>query len=220
MNLRKDQKILVWACVAALAIWMVTPLRFLLLPLVYFNTHVHELCHALATVLTGGKVAFVEVFADGSGVTQTRGGSALLISSAGYVGSAIVGGFLVYFSRTAESARKMLWIAMAFLTLGMLFFVRGDTVGVVSGLGWIVALCLGAAFLKGDSAVFAGQFLGIQQCLTSAHSFLALITVTASDAGHSDAANLEQATRVPAILWSIGWLVFGLFAIGLGIRAS
>ncbi len=220
MKLRNDQRLLAWACVAALAIWVVTPLRFLLLPLIYYNTHIHELCHAIAAVVSGGRVGFIEVFGDGSGVTQTQGGSGFLIASAGYVGSSIVGGILVFGSRTAESARKMLWVAAAFIAFAMVFFVRGDAIGVATGIGWMVALGLGAMFLKGDSAVFAAQFLGIQQCLTSAHAFLALIAVTANDLGHSDAANLEQATGVPAILWSLLWLGFGLFAIGVGIKAS
>jgi hypothetical protein len=220
MKLRKDQRLLVWACVAALALWIVTPLRFLLLPLIYYNTHIHELCHAIAAIVTGGQVGFIEVFGDGSGLTQTRGGSGFLIASAGYVGSSIVGGILVFGSRTPASAKKMLLLAAAFIAFAMVFFVRGDAIGIITGFGWLVALGLCSKFLNGDSAVFAAQFLGIQQCLTSFQSFLALIAVTANDLGHSDAANMEEATHVPAILWSLLWLGFGLFAIGVGIKAS
>ena len=220
MSLRKDQRILVWACVASLALWVVAPLRILLLPLIYYNTHIHELSHALVSVATGGSVDHIKVFANGGGVTLSMGGSLMLTSSAGYVGSALVGGILVFGSRTAESARKMLWIAASFLALGMLFFVRGDTVGVLSGFFWIAALALCARFLKGDNAVFAAQFLGVQQCLTSAQAFLALVAVTANDLGHSDAANMEAATGIPAILWSLLWLAIGLGVIGLGLRAS
>jgi hypothetical protein len=218
--MKKHQKILVWACVAALAVWVVAPLRILLLPLVYYNTHVHELCHALAGVLTGGKVDFVHVLANGSGVTQTAGGNPFLLSSAGYVGSSIVGGLLILGSGTSESARKMLWVAAGFLAFSMLFFVRGDAVGVLSGLAWIAALSLGALLLRGDGAVFAAQFLGAQQCLTSLQAFLALIAVTANDLGHSDAGNMEQFTGVPAIVWSLAWLAFSLVAIGVGLRAA
>jgi hypothetical protein len=220
MKLRKEQKLLVWVCVAALAVWIVTPLRFLLLPLIYYNTHIHELCHALAALVTGGRVNVIEVYASGSGLTETMGGSAVFISSAGYVGSAVVGGMLVFGSRRAESAKKMLWVAAGFLAFAMMFFVRGDVVGVLSGLAWIAALGAGAKFLKGDHAVFAAQFLGVQQCLTSAHAFLALIAVTANDLGHSDAANMEKVTRVPAIVWSVVWLLFGLAVIGLGVRSA
>jgi hypothetical protein len=220
MKLRKDQRLLVWACVAALALWVVTPLRFLLLPLIYYNTHVHELSHALATILTGGQVGFIKVFADGSGVTLSQGGNGFLVASAGYVGSSIVGGILVFGSRTAASAKRMLLLAAVFIAFALVFFVRGDAVGVATGIGWLAALGLCSMFLVGDAAVFAAQFLGVQQCLTSVQSFLALIAVTANDLGHSDAANMEQATHVPAIVWSLLWLAFSLLAIGVGIKAS
>ena len=90
MQLRKDQSILLIAGVLSLAIWLLPLLRPILLPLQYYNTHVHELAHALATVLTGGAVEYVSVFANGGGVTLSAGGFGPLIASAGYVGSAIV----------------------------------------------------------------------------------------------------------------------------------
>ena len=220
MALKKHQKTLVWASAAALALWLVAPLRFLLLPLVFYNTHVHELCHAIAAMLTGGGVGTILVMPDGSGLTTTVGGSEFFISSAGYVGSSIVGGILVFGSRTAQSARKMLWVAAGFLALSMLLFVRGEAAGVLIGLAWIVALGMGALLLNGDAAVFAAQFLGVQTCLTSLQSFLVLIRVAAGDLGHSDASNMEAATHVPAIVWSLLWLAFSLAVIGLGIRAS
>jgi hypothetical protein len=220
MALRRDQTILLWACVAALAVWVVAPLRFLLLPLIYYNTHIHELCHALATVLSGGSVGAVEVYASGSGATFSRGGSLFLIASAGYVGSTIVGGLMVFGSRTWESARRMLWVAFWFLAVGMALFVRGDVVGVLSGFAWLAALGAGARWLKGDGAVFATQFLGAQLCLTSAHSFFVLLQISAGNLGHSDAANMQDATGIPAILWAVGWLAFSLFVVGLGLHRA
>jgi hypothetical protein len=220
MSLKRHQKTLLWAVLAALALWTVSPLRWLLLPLIYYNTHVHELCHALATVATGGQVGLVEVYADGSGSTLSAGGSAMLVGSAGYVGSAIVGGLLVFGSGSAESARRILWVAFGFLAFGMAFFVRGDTVGVVSGLAWMVALAAAAKWLKGDALVFSAQFLGVQQCLTSAQSMLVLLRITVGDLGHNDAANLQRITGVPAVVWAFAWLCFGVFVVGMGLRAA
>lgn len=220
MKLKSHQKILVWACVAALAVWLVVPLRFLLLPLVYYNTYIHEFCHALAGLFTGGIVDFVKIHADGSGVTQTAGGNPLLLATSGYVGSSVVGGMLVYFSRTEKGARRMLWIATAFIGLGMLLFVRGDAVGVFAGFGWLLALSASALLMPANAAVFTAQFLGVQQCLTSLYSFLVLIKVSSGDYGHSDASNMQMATGVPAVVWSLVWMLIGVAAIGVGLRAS
>jgi hypothetical protein len=217
---RGHQKTLVWVCLAALAVWVISPLRFLLLPLIYFNTYVHELSHAFATLLTGGNVREMKIFADGSGVTLSVGGIGFVLASAGYVGSAIVGGLLVYCSRTVKGAKQMLLVAAAFIGFGMFLFVRGDTVGVLAGIGWLAALLAAAFFFEGPAAVFAAQFLGVQQCLTSVFAFLVLIRVTNGDLGHSDATNMQDMTHVPAIVWSLLWMALGIAAIGIGLRAS
>ncbi|HXH61726.1 MAG TPA: M50 family metallopeptidase [Fimbriimonadaceae bacterium] len=220
MTLRKDQRMLLWASLASVALWAIAPLRFFVLPLIFYNTHIHELCHALTAVLTGGRVDYILIDPSGSGVTLTHGGSPMLVSAAGYVGSSVVGGLLVYFSRTAESARKMLWVAAGFLAFSMVFFVRGETIGVVTGLLWLVALAAGAMLLRGNAAIFATQFLGVQQCLTSAQALLILFEITSNNLGDNDATNMQAFTHVPAVVWAVLWLLFSLFAVGLGIRAS
>lgn len=220
MALRKDQRLLVWASVASIAVWAVPFLRWVLLPLIYYNTHIHELCHALAAVVTGGAVEHIKVFANGGGETLTVGGSPFLLATSGYVGSAIVGGLLIYGSRTVEGARKMLWVAAGFIALSMTFFVRGETVGVLAGLGWLAALVAMAVWLKGDAKIFAVQFLGIQQCLTSVYAFLTLLAITSSSRGHSDATNMENATHLPAMFWAVIWLLTALGAMGFAIKAS
>ena len=220
MALRKDQRLLIWASVASLAVWAVPFLRPVLLPLIYFNTHIHELCHALAAVVTGGSAYPILVSADGSGVTVTIGGSPFLLATSGYVGSAIVGGLLIFGSRSVEGAKKMLWVAAGFIALSMVFFVRGETVGVLAGLGWLAALVAMAVWLKGDAKIFAVQFLGIQQCLTSVYAFLTLLAITSSSRGHSDATNMEKATHLPAMFWAVVWLLTALAAMGFAIKAS
>lgn len=220
MTLKRHQKILLWACVASLVVWIVPPLRWALLPLVFYNTHIHELAHALAAIGTGGSVDYIQVFSNGGGVTLTRGGSALLLSSAGYVGSAIVGGIILYGSRSTESARKMMFVAMAFLSLSMVFFVRGDGFGVGMGALWIIGLFFAGRHLKGDAAVFAAQFLGIQQCLTSAQAFVPLLIVASNGSVHNDAGNLQQVTGIPAVIWASLWLVISLGAIWIGLSRS
>ena len=212
---------LIWASALSLALWVVPLLRLALLPLIYYNTHIHELCHALAGELSGGDVDFIHVFADGSGVTRTLGGSAVLLATAGYVGSAIVGGMLIFGSRTVTSAKRMLWIAAGFLAISMVFFVRGELVGVLTGIGWTFTLGAMAYWLKGDANIFAVQFLGVQQCLTSVYAFLALIKVSSLPGNQpSDAANMEKITHVPAMVWAVLWLLIALAAIGFGIRSA
>jgi len=106
MKLRADQSSLLGATALALALQWVPILRPLSLPFIYLNTHLHELMHAIATVLTGGMAGRIEVYADGSGVTLSAGGFMPIIASAGYMGSMLAGTGLLMASRTPESARK------------------------------------------------------------------------------------------------------------------
>lgn len=213
MALRRDQKTLLFAAVASFALWAVPLLRPFALPLVYLNTHIHELCHALMAHATGGAASHIMVFANGSGVTPVSGGSIFLSASAGYVGTAIVGALLLASSRTLKGARSMLWTTFAFLAVSLLLFVRGDTIGILSALLWLGALPLMAYRLKGEWVLFAGQFLGLQMALTSLQSLLVLLKVTVSPEPRSDALILQQVTGVPAIVWAVGWSAFGLAAI-------
>ena len=65
--------------------WIVYPLRLLV---VFF----HELSHGLAAIVTGGRVIEIQLDPREGGLAVTQGGSPLLIASAGYLGSLIIGG--------------------------------------------------------------------------------------------------------------------------------
>ncbi|MEO7453256.1 MAG: M50 family metallopeptidase, partial [Fimbriimonadales bacterium] len=70
----------------SLALWLVPLFRPILTPLIYFNTHIHELCHALMGMATGGSVLRVVVESNGNGHALIGGGNLILTASAGYVG--------------------------------------------------------------------------------------------------------------------------------------
>ena len=220
MSLRRDQWTLLGASMASVTLWAIPFLRPFALPLIYLNTHIHELCHAVTTIATGGAVENIIVLGDGSGSTPVIGGSMFLIASAGYVGSALVGGVLLAFSRTPKQATSMLWLTFGFVLASLVLFVRGDWIGVWSGVFWVLTLALLARELRGPNAVFAAQFLGMQMALTSLQAFLVLLKITSVTETRSDALILQQVTGIPAFTWALGWFVFGLFSIGLALLSA
>ncbi len=220
MALRRDQSTLLSAGLVSVLLWVVPILRWVALPLIYLNTHIHELCHAVTAIATGGHPLYISVFADGSGVTPVEGSLMLLTASAGYTGTALIGGLLIAVSRKESSARTMVWLTFACMLLSLVVFVRGDAVGIFSAVFWVLALGWMGARLKGQNIVFAAQFLGLQMALTSIQSFLALIQVTTSLERHSDALILEQASGIPSIVWAVGWMIFGVFCIGFGLWSA
>jgi Peptidase M50B-like len=98
-------------------------------PFLIFSTLIHETSHAIAAVITGGTVESLIVRINGSGVTYTRGGLQLLISSAGYVGTTLFGALLLILSRKQVNVRPVL-IACALLT----FLVTAIFVGHTNNL--------------------------------------------------------------------------------------
>lgn len=186
-----------------------------MLPLVYLNTHVHELGHAVTAIITGGSVQYILVNADGSGLAPVSGGFLPLIAAAGYVGSSVVGGALIAAGARIGSAQKALQLFTALLAISMVFFVRGDWVGVLSGVAWLVALAALSSSKHEGWVRGAVTFLGIQLALTSLQAFAVLWGANVLNA-HSDAEIMERTTGLPAVVWSLFWLALSLVAIWRG----
>ena len=68
----------------------------ILYPFTLLVTYLHEFGHALGAILTGGKVNALQINSDGSGYTETVGGSRAVILMGGYIGSALLGNLLFY----------------------------------------------------------------------------------------------------------------------------
>lgn len=207
------QKILLASIGLSSAMWIVPFLWFLWLPLIYLNTHIHELAHALTALATGGQVQHILVFANGGGVTPVMGGSILLIASAGYVGSTLTGAAMLLQSKSADGARKALMLAGFILLFSLIFFVRGDLIGVLTGIGWTVFLFASGAKMSAKWATFFARFLGVALCLASLEAYKYLFASTMVPDAHSDAAIMQSVTGVPAVVWATAWFVFSLVVL-------
>ena len=77
---------------AALVLWETPWIK----PFRVFVVMVHEMCHAVAALVTGGEVLEMRTAWAEHGYTLSRGGWPLIIVSAGYVGSALLGAGLIW----------------------------------------------------------------------------------------------------------------------------
>ncbi len=218
--LRPHQTALVSAAVAAAVGYAVPIAHLFLLPLQYLNTHIHELCHAIAAIGTGGDPAQILVFANGSGVTPVSGGLLPLVASAGYVGASLIGGAIILLARTPERAKTVLRVLAGMLAFSMLVWVRGDVVGIISGIAWIGILWALSSYLKGMSVLFVTQFIGLQQCLNALGSMYTLLQISAYPSADSDAKVMASVTHVPSMFWALAWTLFSLVAMALTLRKA
>lgn len=216
--MKRHQKLLI-AALVAVAVLQVLPFGGLLsLPFVYLNTHLHELCHAVVAVLTGGTPLQIQVYSDGSGITPIQGGWMIPVASAGYVGCALIGGAMIFAGRTSKGAHRVFLLTAIAMSASLLLFVRGDGIGIVSGVFWCAVLWISTAKLTGEAAVFGAQFMGALQCLNALQSFGALLHLSRVSQEAGDAAIMQQITGVPAVIWASFWtlLAVGILIYSLG----
>ena len=211
---------LVAVSLLAFAIWVLPITRPLGLPLLFLNTHIHELCHAISALATSGKVAYIVVYSNGSGVTPVAGGNLPLLAMSGYVGSALVGGLLIGASRRSDTARKAMWVLTTGLAISMVLFVRGELLGWFAGIFWVI-VCGAAVWKLGTEAIrLFTAFIGVQQCLTSVHALLVLYRISAGTEMQSDAQLMQQATHIPSVVWAIIWMFLSALCMGWGVRQA
>ncbi|MCE9557825.1 MAG: M50 family metallopeptidase [Armatimonadetes bacterium] len=218
--MKLHQKQLLIAIFAVLILQVLPFGGIVALPFVYLNTHLHELCHALAAVATGGTPEKIVVFADGSGVTPITGGWLTVFAPAGYVGCTLIGGAMILAARTGKGAKNVFFVTAILLTLSCLLYVRGDLVGLISGWGWCAVMWLAWQKLSGEKSTLGAQFLGALQCLNSFQAFSALIQISARGSQPTDAVLMQNATGIPALVWATIWGIFSAVVLGLTLRRA
>jgi hypothetical protein len=191
-------------------------LKWALYPFDILNTHLHEMFHALATVATGGQVDSIHVFKSTEGVTQSRGGMPTVILMSGYLGSSLFGAFMIVACRSERADRIWLCVLSGLVFFSNIFWVRGDIVGWPIGILWPALIVFASMRLKGQTLMLAAQFLAVQQCLNSIKSLRDLVILSGSP-NTTDAQMLADVTHIPAMVWAILWMIFGVFGIGAAV---
>lgn len=177
-------------------------------PFRWAETFYHESSHALACLLTGGRVARLTLHWRGGGSLTSRGGSRLLILLAGYPGAALWGAAIYLGGHALQTQGLQLWLMLelAFLGLAALLWARNLTTWLIMGLiGGTYALALN--FPHHTALPWLVQFVGLYVLLNAIRAPLHLI-----DGQHvGDGAQLADLFLiVPEIIWVALWFAFGL----------
>lgn len=208
-------KLLVFASLLTLALWFIPFAGVITYPIRLFVTFIHETGHALAALATFGGVNRVELAWNGSGLTFTRGGLGLLISSAGYLTTTVYGAGLLLFLRRERNARAAAIGTGALLLLITALF-GGNIVAWLAGLVFGVG-CL-ALGLKGQPKLvhFLMSFLAVQCLLNAFYDLRAVLYLSAFDPGFpTDARSMSQATGgfLPPVVWAAGWVFLSALVV-------
>ena len=211
LNLRR-LAILVVCVAVGLVLWD-SPLLW---PLKVLVVMIHETGHAVASLLVGGSVDVISVSGNESGQCLSRlpdsALGAVVVYSAGYVGSALVGGVLLLSTYRYGIRRWMLGAAAAWLSVMALLYGR-DLFTVAFCLGTAAALGAGARFLPAGAVDVVNLFLAAFCALYAVFDLRSDLWDGATRA-RSDAALLAQLTYVPAIVWAAIWTLASVAILG------
>ncbi|HYO52915.1 M50 family metallopeptidase [Archangium sp.] len=191
-------------------------------PLKLLVVMMHESGHAFATLLAGGSVDRVTLAANESGACLSRLPAGMLaqvaVYSAGYVGSALAGAFLLLATFRLRLRRFVLVASCVCLAvMGILY----------AGDGFTLAFCMGTALALGLAAKYLPDGgVGMLNLFLAAFSTLYVAFDLRSDLWNnaarsvSDAALLANVTPVPSWAWAALWSFVSLALLGLFARWS
>ena len=108
--------------------------------------------------LTGAKIEAIEIDADTGGVTRMRGGNQFLSLPAGYLGSSLVGGMMV-FAGFNLLASKIISVLIGISFLAVLYWAQNWIARVVSLL-YVGMICFSWWFEQGLILTYIVLFLG------------------------------------------------------------
>lgn len=205
------------------ALWgtdLATPFKILVVFL-------HELSHAIVTILTGGKVQAFSISANQSGYVMSLGGSRFWTLTAGYLGSLLLGAGL-FLAAIRSQADKLILIGVGItMLLITAFFIRTQfAVFFCIGTG-LAMICIGA-FLRPQFSDILLRVIGLSSILYVPYD---IFTDTIRNPGfsshmRSDAHMLAAEFGGTGMIWGSIWLIISVlvvvatFTIGLRGRSS
>jgi hypothetical protein len=182
------------------------------------DTLVHEFGHAVVTLLLSGKVMYIELYVNHSGVTYSsvaKPWTTIPISLAGYMTASLFA-WLLFRLYAAGRQRTGLQILTLISVVALAMFVR-NPFGITWLLGFIalnvVILAFAPRWLQNGYYLLIA-FLSLEESVSGPLSLTIMGYLTPRQAG--DATNLAQHTPLPAVAWAA---FFALFALWCATRA-
>lgn len=180
-----------------------------------FVVLVHEICHAIAALLTGGEVRNITIHGNQSGQTvaipSAVRGSFLFVVSAGYLGTALIGAVLLYRGLVGVSTKSTLIIFGIIVFLITLKYANVGEFTYTVGIAWSIAILFAAFLGQQISSIFL-VFLGTTFSLYSIYDLSDFTdSIHQTDAGilayWLTGYNSTQHTTPPPSVLILGYLI-------------
>ncbi len=200
-------------CLAGIWLLWPTPVVY---PLKIFVVLLHEVSHAMAALVTRGRVLHITLSPYEGGATLVRGGNAFLMLSAGYLGSLLWGLLLIRLSRGKAKRVRASLIGLGVLVLGVSVALVRGWFGLPFGLLFGAGLIFAARVFSPAIQHVILLVLGMTSAL---YALLDIRSDVIDRPGlRSDAFMLAELTGIPTVVWGVLWIALGLAACAWALR--
>ena len=213
---------LILAVVVVLALPALPFGNYLIYPFVILTTWFHEMGHGLTALALGQDFQQLRIFADGSGVAESRVDADIsafaraAIAIGGPLAPCVAGAALILASAHERLWRPALWATAAAIFASVILYVRSPVGFFVLPL---VAAAISLIAWRAPSSVtrFTLQFLGVLGAMSMLRDFNYLFTERAVINGQtilSDTGQIEAALFLPHWVWA--GLILAICAVTVG----
>ena len=200
--------------------------NYLVYPFTILTTWFHEMGHGLTAELLGQEFVRLQIFANGSGLAESRvandAGPFLRagIAAGGPLGPTFVGAALILTSAHPKLWRPALWSLSAALFASVIVYVRSSVGFAVLPL---IALTLALIAWKASPGVnrFTLQFLGLLGAMSMLHDYKYFFTEAVVIDGRqilSDTGQIEAALWLPHWVWATLILATSATMVGASLK--
>lgn len=210
----KARALLIVASLVTLALCFVPNPYYevILWPIRLFVTMIHESGHAVATVISGGSVNYIQIHASGEGVTWSAypPWAYGLVLSGGYLGTTLFGALLLQITRFSGHQTSLRLVGGYVLAVTLLWANNpiDNLFTLVTGITIAVLLFTAAKYLTPAAAGFLVSFLAVQCCLNAIGDLRILLYLTTAMPGQdNDAVFMSQHYPLPPTFWAGLWAV-------------
>ena len=186
------------------------------------NTLIHELSHGFVALILGGRVGKILLNdnASGSCSTTVKGSfKSFLISISGYTLSALFS-YSLFLLIDKSFSKYVFYFLLAISIISLIFWIRNNygIIWTIVFIGINFSIIMIPKFLNSYSNYIL-LIYGLIICIENLFNTAILIKIAIlSPKKAGDATNIAKITKIPSLIWAIGFLSFSLYIAYLSYK--
>ena len=203
------------ASTIAIIIQFVPKVHFLSYPIRLFITVIHELCHGIAAMTTGGEFTHFVVRLDTSGTAWRYGGWDFVVTPAGYLGTTMFSALLILSTGIDGAAQMVLSSLGVFVIILVLIFGWKSLTTLLIGLGYGLGAVFIAWYANENWALFSISLLAVFGCLDALSDLRWMALAARLGIPRSnDATKMAIRFGCSTVFWTWAWTIIALLMVG------